>query len=344
MISINIIIAILFFGVLILVHEAGHFAAARICRVGINEFAVGMGPTVLSHKAKKSGTVFSLRLLPIGGFVSMNGEDDDGEPDDATALCNKSKLQRLFVFSAGALTNILTGFVAMMVFVSLQTAYPDTTIYSVENSVLAQYGVMQGDEIVKIGNRTVKIAGDITDEIMLSGADALDITFRRGDETFTVEGVKFETVTRDGVEMGVCDFKLYGVRRSFTQIIKQTVYGCIGTIRLIFSSLWMLVSGQYGMEAVSGPVGTVEVVAEAASMGWETLLYFFVVISMNLGVFNLIPFPALDGGHILFLAIEAIIRRPVSKKVEGIIHAVGFALLMLLIIAVTYKDIMKIFF
>lgn len=344
MISINIIIAILFFGVLILVHEAGHFAAARICRVGINEFAVGMGPTVLSHKAKKSGTVFSLRLLPIGGFVSMNGEDDEGAPDDATALCNKSKLQRLFVFSAGALTNILTGFVAMLVFVSLQTAYPDTTIYSVENSVLAQYGVMQGDEIVKIGNRTVKIAGDITDEIMLSGADALDITFKRGDETFTVEGVQFETVTQDGVEMGVCDFKLYGVRRSFAQIIKQTFYGCIGTIRLIFSSLWMLVSGQYGMEAVSGPVGTVEVVAEAASMGWETLLYFFVVISMNLGVFNLIPFPALDGGHILFLAIEAIIRRPVSKKVEGIIHAVGFALLMLLIIAVTYKDIMKIFF
>lgn len=344
MISINIIIAILFFGVLILVHEAGHFAAARICRVGINEFAVGMGPTVLSHKAKKSGTVFSLRLLPIGGFVSMNGEDDEGAPDDATALCNKSKLQRLFVFSAGALTNILTGFVAMLVFVSLQTAYPDTTIYSVENSVLAQYGVMQGDEIVKIGNRTVKIAGDITDEIMLNGADALDITFRRGNETFTVEGVQFETITQDGVEMGVCDFKLYGVRRSFTQIIKQTVYGCIGTIRLIFSSFWMLISGQYGMEAVSGPVGTVEVVAEAASMGWETLLYFFVVISMNLGVFNLIPFPALDGGHILFLAIEAIIRRPVSKKVEGIIHAVGFALLMLLIIAVTYKDIMKIFF
>ena len=344
MISINIIIAILFFGLLILFHEAGHFAAARICGVGINEFAVGMGPTVLSHKSAKSGTSFSLRLLPIGGFVSMNGEDEEGDPNDPTALYNKTKLQRLLVFSAGALTNIITGFIAMLVFVSLQPGYPDTTIYSVENSVLAEYGVMQGDKIVKIGSRSVKIAGDITDEIMLSGAQPLDITFKRGDEEFTVEGVSFKTVTQDGVEMGVCDFKLYGVRRSFTQIIKQTFYGCVGTIRLIFSSLWMLISGQYGMEAVSGPVGTVEVVAEAAAMGWKTLLYFFVVISMNLGVFNLIPFPALDGGHILFLLIEAIIGRPVGKKAEGIIHAVGFAMLMVLIVAVTFKDIMKIFF
>ena len=333
----------MFFGLLILVHEAGHFAAARICGVGINEFAVGMGPTVLSHKAKKSGTQFSLRLLPIGGFVSMVGEDEEGDPNDPRALYNKGKLQRLFVFSAGALTNILIGFLAMLIYVSLQPAYPSTTIAEVENSVLAQYGVMDGDEIIEVDGKSVNIAGDITDAIMLSGGEPIDFTILRGGERITVEDVVFDTVTQDGVVMGMIDFKFYGVKRSFSQIIKQTVFGVFNTIKLIFSSFWMLITGEVGVEAMSGPVGTVNVVAQAASMGWQTLLYFFVVISMNLGVFNLLPFPALDGGHILFLAIEAVIRRPVSKKVEGIIHAVGFALLITLIVFVTFKDVTKIF-
>lgn len=327
---------------MILVHEAGHFAAARLCGVGIKEFAVGMGPTVLSHKAK-SGTYFRLRLLPIGGFVSMVGEDEESDPDDPAALYNKSKLQRLFVFSAGALTNIITGFMAMFIFVSLQPAFPDTTVYSVENSVLAQYGVMQGDKIVEIDGQKINIAGDITDKIMLAGKAPLDITVVRGDKRITFEDVVFNTVTEDGVVMGVSDFTLYGVKRTFSQIIKQTFYGAFGTIRLILSSFGMLITGKVGMEAMSGPVGTVEIVAQAASMGWETLLYFFVVISMNLGVFNLLPVPALDGGHILFLAVEAVIGRPVSQKVEGLIHAIGFALLIALIVFVTFKDITKLF-
>ncbi len=331
------------FGVLILVHEAGHFAAARLCGVQVNEFAIGMGPTLISRKAQKSGTVFSLRLLPIGGFVSMSGEDEEGDPNDAHALYNKSKLQRLFVFSAGALTNIAVGFLAMFVFVSSQPAYPSTVIYSVENSVLADYGIQQGDEIIEIDSQKIRIAADITDKIMLSAGKPMDITFLRSEEEFTIQDVVFNTLEQDGVQMGITDFKLYGIKRTFPEMIKQTVLQSLGTIRLVFASLWMLITGQFGMEAVSGPVGTVDAVAQAVSMGWQTLLYFFVVISMNLGVFNLLPIPALDGGHILFLAIEAVIGRPVSKKVQGYIQAAGFALLMGLIVIVTFKDIMKFF-
>jgi len=332
----------LFFGLLIIVHEAGHFVAARLCGVGINEFAVGMGPTVLSHKAK-SGTFFRLRLLPVGGFVSMVGEDEECDANDPRALHNKTKLQRLFVFSAGALTNILVGFVAMFIYVSLQPAYPDTVVYSVENSVLADYGVMQGDRITQIGTQKINIASDITDKIMLSGSQPTDITVIRGEKEIVFEDVVFNTVVQDGIEMGVFDFKLYGIRRTFGQIVKQTFYGCFGTIRLIFTSFAMLISGKAGVEAMSGPVGTVGMVAQAVSMGWETLLYFFVVISMNLGVFNPLPVPALDGGHILFLAIEAVIGRPVSPKAEGFIHAAGFALLMALVVFVTFKDVTKLF-
>lgn len=343
MVVISIVIAILFFGFLILVHEAGHFVAARLCGVGINEFSVGMGPTLLSHTSKKTQTKFSLRLLPIGGFVSMVGEDQDGDPNDPHALYNKTKLQRLFVFSAGALTNIIVGFIIMLIFVSLQPAYPTTTVYSVENSVLADYGVQRGDQIVEIDGRKIIIASDINDKIMIDGAEPLDVTILRDGNQIIINDVSFRTITQQGVTMGITDFTLYGQNRTFLSVIKQTFFGCVGTIRLIFSSLFMLISGQYGMEAVSGPVGTVEVVAQAASMGWQTLLYFFVVISMNLGVFNLLPIPALDGGHILFLAIECIIRRPVSKKAEGIISAAGFVFLMGLIVIVTFKDIIKLF-
>jgi len=341
-VEIGIVIAILIFGVLILVHEAGHFAAARICGVGIHEFAVGMGPTVLSHKAK-SGTVFSLRLLPIGGFVSMVGEDPD-EEDTPDSLFKKSKLQRLFVFSAGALTNILVGFIAMFVFCATQPVYPSTVIYSVEESVLAEYGVMQGDEIVAINGKKINIASDISDAVMIDGTKPMDITFMREGEEFTAEGVRFPTAQSEGIEVGMTDFVLYGVKRSFIELIRQTFYGAFGAIKLVFTSLSMLIGGEYGMEAVSGPVGTVEAVAQAVSMGWRILLYFFVVISMNLGVMNLLPFPALDGGHIAFLAVEAIIGKPVDRKVQGVISAVGFALLMALIVFVTYKDIMKILF
>ena len=342
MIEIGIIIAILIFGVLILVHEAGHFAAARTCGVGIHEFAVGMGPTVLSHKAK-SGTVFSLRLLPIGGFVNMVGESPE-ETKTPDSLLNKTKLQRLFVFSAGALTNILVGFVAMFVFCATQPVYPSTVIYSVEESVLAEYGVMQGDRIVSINGKGINIASDISDAVMIDGAKPMDITFSRNGEQFTAEGVRFPTVESEGIDVGVTDFVLYGIERSFTELMRQTFYGAVGAIKLVFTSLAMLLGGEYGMEAVSGPVGTVEAVAQAASMGWRVLLYFFVVISMNLGVMNLLPFPALDGGHIAFLAIEAVTGKPVNRNVQGIISAVGFGLLMLLIVFVTYKDIMKILF
>lgn len=270
----------------------------------------------------------------------MMGEDGSEEITEKSLL-SKTKLQRLFVFSAGALTNILLGFVAMFVFCSTQPAYPSTVIYSVEGSVLEEHGVIQGDEIVEIQGTKIRIASDISDVVMMNGSKPLDITFLRNGETFRAEGVVFPSIVNDGVEIGVTDFVLYSLRRSFGELIRQTVYGALGAIKLVFSSFRLLISGEYGMEAVSGPVGTVQVVAQAASMGWRTLLYFFVIISMNLGVFNLLPFPALDGGQILFLGVEAVIGRPVSQKIYSVITAVGFGFLMLLVVFVTYKDIVK---
>lgn len=182
---------------------------------------------------------------------------------------------------------------------------------------------------------------DIAYKIMLDGKEPLDITVERDGEKLLFENVKFETEIQDGIEVGIIDFSIYAQRKTFTALVRETVFESFATVKVIYSSLMGLITGEYGLEAVSGPIGTVNVIAESADMGIESLAYLFVFISMNLGIFNLIPLPALDGGRIFFVLIEAIRRKPIKPEHEGYVHLAGMILLMILMVVIAFKDIIK---
>ncbi len=342
--AVYIIIAILIFGLLIFIHEGGHFLFARLFKVTVNEFSIGMGPKLVSKKSKKSGISYSLRAFPIGGFVSMAGEDE--ESDDPNALNKKPVWQRMIIVAAGGVVNLVAGILVMfiLVFSSTSMGLGSTTVAEFRDGALSQSsGLKAGDTIVEVEGRNVHIADELVYEIMRLGIEPVDLTVVRDGEKTVIEDVEFPQISEQGVAFGDADFYVYGQERTFTNLVKHSFYRSTYTVRMIWESLYDLVTGRYGIEAVSGPVGVTEALTEAAQTGSYNFIYLVVVISMNLGVMNLLPLPALDGGRLVFLLIEAVRRKPINPKVEGVIHTAGLALLMLLMIFICVKDVIKLF-
>lgn len=342
--AVYIIIAILIFGLLIFIHEGGHFLFARLFKVTVNEFSIGMGPKLVSKKSKKSGISYSLRAFPIGGFVSMAGEDE--ESDDPNALNKKPVWQRMIIVAAGGVVNLVAGILVMfiLVFSSTSMGLGSTTVAEFRDGALSQdCGLKAGDTIVEVEGRNVHIADELVYEIMRLGIEPVDLTVVRDGEKTVIEDVEFPQISEQGVAFGDADFYVYGQERTFTNLVKHSFYRSTYTVRMIWESLYDLVTGRYGIEAVSGPVGVTEALTEAAQTGSYNFIYLVVVISMNLGVMNLLPLPALDGGRLVFLLIEAVRRKPINPKVEGVIHTAGLALLMLLMIFICVKDVIKLF-
>ena len=342
--AVYIIIAILIFGLLIFIHEGGHFLFARLFKVTVNEFSIGMGPKLVSKKSKKSGISYSLRAFPIGGFVSMAGEDE--ESDDPNALNKKPVWQRMIIVAAGGVINLVAGILVMfiLVFSSTSMGLGSTTVAEFRDGALSQSsGLKAGDTIVEVEGRNVHIADELVYEIMRLGIEPVDLTVVRDGEKTVIEDVEFPQISEQSVAFGDADFYVYGQERTFTNLVKHSFYRSTYTVRMIWESLYDLVTGRYGIEAVSGPVGVTEALTEAAQTGSYNFIYLVVVISMNLGVMNLLPLPALDGGRLVFLLIEAVRRKPINPKVEGVIHTAGLALLMLLMIFICVKDVIKLF-
>lgn len=341
----KIILALFFFGFMILSHEFGHFITARIFKVGVNEFSIGMGPKLISKTSKKSGTAYSLRALPIGGFVSLVGEDEDVDAENS--LNSKAWWQRFIIFFAGSFMNVVLAVVVMFILLSMSPYYPTTYVadregYSViSDSVLGDYGVADGDKIVEIDGEKMNVWQDVSYKIMSDGIKPLDIVIERNGELITLEDVQFNTEEVQGILCGVIDFAPLYVKRSVGVLLKEALFQSFSTVKMILSSLADLVTGKYGLEAVSGPVGTVEVIAESASQGVKPLLFLFVFISMNLGVFNLLPFPALDGGRIVFVLIEAIRGKRLKPSTEGLIHAIGMIILLVFMAVILVSDVIK---
>ena len=332
-----ILLAIFIFGILILIHEAGHYLFARLFRVTVYEFAIGMGPKILSHTSKKTGIVYSLRLLPFGGFVSMAGEDE--ESDDPNAFNKKPVWQRFIITAAGATVNLVAGILVMGILVAAAKALPSTTIHSFdENSTSVQY-LQAKDQITAVDGTRVHTFNDLLYEIMRKGVEPIDITVVRDGSEITVSDVVFPTITDSGVVFGNVDFIPYAEAKTPLTVLKHACVRSVSTIKMIWESLFDLVSGRYGMEAVSGPVGVTQAMTEAASTSLSSLVYLAVVISMNLGIMNLLPLPALDGGRLVFLLIEGIRRKPIPARIEGYIHFAGLAVLMLAMVLITFKDI-----
>lgn len=334
-----ILIAILVFGVLIFVHEGGHFLAARICRVTVKEFAIGMGPKVFSWVSKKTGTRYGLRLLPIGGFVSMAGEDEESE--DPNAFCNKSVIKRMFIVIAGAFMNILLGFILMFALVFSQKVLVSNRIGAFNEGAMSSNKLMLEDVVVKVDGTSVHTGNEVLYEIMNKGYEPIDIVVIRDGEKITVEDVSFPNFADSGVIFGDCDFKMYTDEQTFGNYVKHAYFRSLSTVKMVYDSLFNLLSGKYGMDAVSGPVGVTEVVGEAAKSSFDTLLYVVTVISINLGIFNLLPFPALDGGRFVFLIVEGVRGKPIDRRIEGYVNFAGILILFAFMAVVTFKDIIK---
>lgn len=339
-----IILTILMFGLLILFHELGHFATARLFKVTVNEFAIGMGPKLISKKSEKSGITYSLRALPIGGYVSMEGENEDSE--DPNAYSKKPVWQRMIILVAGATMNIIIAIVLMFAVVIssenlTSTRIGEFTEGSISNS---EGGLMLEDTVVKVGWVPVYSGYELVYEISNQGTEPVDITVIRNGEKIVLKDVKFGVETAEGVNFGTPDFRVYALEKTFFNCIKQSVSRSVSSFKMIIDSLSGMLTGKYGMDAVQGPVGITDEIHQMEKenlMDLSTFGFLASVISMNLGIFNLLPIPALDGGQLVFRFIELIIRRPLNPKIEGALNFIMLIVLMTFAGVVMLKDIVK---
>lgn len=341
----SILLGLFMFGVIILIHELGHFLFAKAFHVGIEEFAIGMGPRILS-RVGKDGVHYSLRLVPMGGFVSMIGEDEASENE--SALCNKPVWQRIIIVAAGAGMNLLLGFLLMGAYVLGAGDTYSTTVEGFRTASGIQYeeiyGIRVGDTIEKIGNRRIHVRDDFEYEVMFRPNEPLDVTVRRDGERVVIPDVVFETYTEGGITFGKAGFILTTVLpKTPFEVVRQAFFKSTATVHLVWDSIRGLFKGAYGVESMSGPVGMIGEVKETVALGWEVFAFFVALLTINLGVMNLLPLPALDGGRLLFMLIELVRGKPINPKYEGYVHAAGLVLLLGLSVFVMYNDIVRLF-
>lgn len=342
MIIVYLLLTLLLLGVLVLLHEGGHFLVARLNNITVNEFAIGMGPKVLSWVSKKSGIRYSLRAFPIGGFVSMAGEDEESE--DKNAFCNKNVWQRISVVLAGPLTNIIVGFLGMLILVMVTTPASNVVAVFFDDATSNSSGLCVNDKIIEVNGVKTHTGNEVAYEITYQGDEPIDLVVIRDGETIELKDVVFPQTEEDGVVFGIYDFQFYAVsNKDFGLVLSHTFWRTCSTAKMVWDSLADLVTGRFGLDAVSGPIGMTELIETSIANGWESLLYLWVIISVNLGVMNLLPVPALDGGRFIFLLWEAITRKPVNKKIEGYINAAGLLILMAFMLLITFKDIFQLF-
>lgn len=293
-------------------------------------------------------TVFSVRAFPVGGYVSMAGEDQAS--DDENAFCNKKVWQRLIITLAGPAMNLILGFLCVCMLVGIDGArnmLPSNqiTFENVENSLSdkCESPLKNGDTVIKVNGVRVHTGNELDYEITNRGYEPVDIVVIRDGEKLLLEDVTFPTVEVQGVAMGQMDFCVYREEVNASNIVKHAFFRSKSMVKMIVDSIIDLFRGRYGIDALSGPVGVSEVVGQATKSGFYSVLYLFAFITINLGVFNLIPFPALDGGRVIFLIYEGIFCRPVKKEVEQAINTVGLMLLLGLAAFVMVKDIFALF-
>lgn len=344
----QILLAVIIFGIIIAVHEFGHFIVAKRCGIRVNEFSIGMGPAIF--KKQKGETLYSLRCFPIGGFCAMEGEDEDSS--DERAFNNKPLLHRIAVLVAGAFMNIVLGFILVTILTSTAATLFSTTVGGfADGAKSAQTGLMEGDKILKMNNMRIFDTNDIAYQLQTDDDGVMQMEVLRNGVKTDLPQVTFHLKQASGEtkQQIVIDFKVQRLEKNFATVVQQSFNKTISIGRLIWISLVDLLRGRFDFNEISGPVGIVTAIGSAISVGEnllekvQTLLSLASFITINVGIFNLLPLPALDGGRIFCRIIEAVIRRRINPKVEGVIHFAGLALLILLMIAVTFNDVIKLF-
>lgn len=352
----TLIITLLVFGLIITLHELGHFLFAKLFGVKVNEFAFGMGPKLFSFQ--KGETLYSIRLFPIGGYVAMEGEDStssETERSDGRSFQDKKPWQRFFILSAGAAMNVILGFVILL-FLSSQMNLMGTNVVAstVPEAHVTGY-ISDGDRIVKVNGHKTGSYNDVVFQLIRDEDGKVDIEVVKNSDPNAVFGQnKGDLVVHSQVPFAMedagdgrstlrLDMTFYGVPNSFVGTIGYSLNWTASVVKQVWFSLVDIVTGRYGLNELSGPVGTAAVIDEVRSYGLDSLLMLLAFITINVGVFNLLPLPALDGGRLLFLLIEVVFRKPVPAKYEGYIHAAGMLLLLGFVAVVTLNDILKLF-
>ena len=376
---ITLLAAVFVFSAVIAIHEFGHFAVAKLCGVQVNEFSIGMGP-VLCKRVRK-GTQYSLRALPVGGFVALEGEESpesqqaegeersdleerplsqrsgaDSSPNGGTLkeeelsqptgkpLNEAPVWQRALIMAAGACMNFLLGFVVMAILLAAQNE-PITSrvIYAVEDGALCgQTGLEAGDKVLAVNGRRCFVANDMLYELMRTEDYSASFTVLRDGKKVELPRVQFDTwQDEDGETHMSLGFTVYGIKKTPVNVIKEAWNSVLYYGRIIFTSLMDLLRGRESINDLSGPVGIVTAIGQAASYGWQDLLELLALITVNVGIFNLLPFPALDGGKVVFLLIEGVTGHAVPEKIQSGLTLAAFALLFALMIFATYNDIVR---
>ena len=327
------IAAIFVFLLVVLLHELGHFTVAKMVGIKVNEFSIGMGPKLLQKE--KGDTQYTLRLLPIGGYVKMEGEDENSE--DPRSFSKVSPLARIAVVAAGAFMNFVLAIIVLTI-VAFNTGVPTTTIGEIiQNSPAEINGIEPGDRIVEINGTKISDWNDITNLVSNSNADEeLEVKVLRNN---IEQKLSVKPIIEDGrVIIGI----IPSYEKSFSSAIKGGIENTILFVNLMFDFLKMLFQGKVSTNDLSGPIGVISEIGQAASMGISNVLFLLGFISVNLGFFNLLPIPALDGSRIVFLLIELVRGKPIDPDKENLIHTIGFVLLISLMLIVTYKDLIRI--
>lgn len=337
----GIILAIIIFSLIIIIHEFGHFLLAKQHGITVTEFAVGMGPKLLSFK--KGETVYALKLIPFGGSCMMLGEDEDA-PEEGS-FNTKSVWARMTVVLAGPIFNFLLAFIFAMIILA-NTGYQNAQIGSVEaGSPAAEAGLKEGDVITKIGNERVHMFKELSLYMYLNPGGPYEITYERGGDSATVSITPFWDEEQGSYRVGIVSTPYQ--KGNILQLFEYGFYEVKYNISTVIKSLGMLFTGQLTKDDVAGPVGIVNIIDDSyqASKEYGALNVFLVMsqlivmLSANLGVMNLLPIPALDGGRFLFLIIEAVCGKPLNREKEGLVNFIGFALLMVLMVFILFNDV-----
>ena len=337
----TVIFALIVFSLIIFVHELGHFLTARLFKVKVHEFAIGMGPKIFSKQ--KGETKYSVRAIPIGGFCSMEGEDE--ESLDEGSFSRKPWYQRFIILSAGAAMNILLGFLITVVFVASSAAksgIASTTVDRVLDESPLYGFLQQGDSVLEVNGTRVNIKRDIDFAMQEYKSGDCRIVIKRDGEKIEKTFVPLKMEYPDGSPCFMIGFVPTVEDAGFFSVIREGFYQTVWMSKLVFVSLGMLISGEARLSQVSGPVGVVDAMnTQAQSGGMVALLYLAGFISVNIGIMNLLPLPALDGGRIFFTLVEAVRRKPIPPEKEGVVHFIGLILLLGVMVLATWNDVLR---
>lgn len=351
-----IVVAVLVFLLIIMVHELGHFAAAKACGIYVKQFAFGMGPALFRKQGKE--TEYVVRAFPVGGYCAFETDIEDFDEEkgeivepNPRAFNRKPVWQRMIVLVCGPLMNLILGFIVVVISLCTSEAIASTTVSEFREQSVSSSQLMVNDEILNIEGLPIYSASDITYKMQSSdrkneaGNLVFDITVRRNGETVLLKDVEFMTTNRQDGSSGVYfDFLVYRLEKNFGNVVSMGFRESSSKARIILLTIVDIVKGKYGLNDFSGPIGVGSVITEAVkTYTFSDFMSVMAFLSINVGVFNLLPIPGLDGARLIFLIVELIRRKPVKQQVEGMIHFAGMALLLLFIIVISFNDISKLF-